>query len=253
MQRWRVIIAMMLLCAPMVATAQRHNFLSRAALDSLVNPTLSAKASGALRATAKSKNIGTISAEEVVKVSFTLRNATSTPVTITELRSSCSCLRVITKPTVVEPNATISVDAEFNPAGRNGSFSQNIILYTSLDTERPTERLTLEGEVRNGDEWLHLPERMGALRLSRKEVTLTTKGYERIIVANTSSQPIRLTAQPSLAGLEFRCEPEILEAGEEGNIALRYIGEARNLTTLLIVEGIAGRPTERMIKITIKQ
>ena len=253
MQRWRVIIAMMLLCAPLMATAQRHNFLSRAALDSLVNPTLSTKASGALRATAKSKNIGTISAEEVIKISFTLRNATSTAITITKLRSSCSCLRVVTKPTVVEPNATISVDAEFNPAGRNGSFSHNILLYTSLDTERPTERLTLEGEVRNGDEWLHLPERMGALRLSRKEVTLTSRGYERIIVANTSSQPLRLTAQPSLAGLEFRCEPEIIEAGEEGNIALRYIGEPRDLTTLLIVEGISGRPTERMIKITIKQ
>ena len=253
MQCWRVIIAMMLLCAPLMATAQRHNFLSRAALDSLVNPTLSAKASGALRATAKSKNIGTISAEEVIKISFTLRNATSTAITITKLHSSCSCLRVITKPTVVEPDATISVDVEFNPAGRNGSFSHNILLYTSLDTERPTERLTLEGEVRNGDEWLHLPERMGALRLSRKEITLTTKGYERIIVANTSSQPLRLTAQPSLAGLEFRCEPEILEAGEEGYIALRYIGEPRNLTTMLIVEGIAGRPTERMIRITIKQ
>lgn len=253
MQRWRVIIAMMLLCAPLMATAQRHNFLSRAALDSLVNPTLSAKASGALRATAKSKNIGTISAEEVIKISFTLRNVTSTAITITKLRSSCSCLRVITKPTVVEPNATISVDAEFNPAGRNGSFSHNILIYTSLNAERPTERLTLEGEVRNGDEWLHLPERMGALRLSRKEITLTTKGYERIIVANTSSQPLRLTAQPSLTGLEFRCEPEILEAGEEGYIALRYIGEPRDITTMLIVEGITGRPTERMIKITIKQ
>ena len=45
----------------------------------------------------------------------------------------------------------------------------------------------------------------------------------------------------------------IIEAGAEGDIIIKYRGEARNLATLLIIEGIAGRPTDRMIKITIKR
>lgn len=250
---WRVITAVVLLCMPLVTIAQSRSFPTRAELDSLVNPALSEKAKGVFRGEEKNKNIGTIGAESCVEVSFTLRNATVEPITITEIRSSCSCLKVATRPETIEPNAAITIDAEFNPTGRNGKFSQNILVYTNLDAVRPTERLTVEGVVKNSDEWLHLPEYMGVLRLSRKEITLTSEGYERIAVANTSSQPVRLTAKSPVAGLEFSTEPEIIEAGTEGDIIIKYRGEARNLATLLIIEGIAGRPTDRMIKITIKR
>lgn len=246
-------MVMILLCAPTMTMAQRGNFPTRQQLDSLVNPALSTKATGALRASDRDKNIGIIGAGELARVSFVLHNATAKPITITELRSSCGCLTVTTKPSTIEPHSAMTVDAVFNPAGRNGWFSQNILVYTHLDGSQPTERLIVEGTVINDDEWLHLPKHMGVLRLSRKEVTITTKGEERIAVANTSAQPLGLSAKTTIKGLTFRTEPEIIEAGKEGDIIIEYDGEPCNITTMLIVEGIAARPSERVIKITIKR
>lgn len=252
---WRVLITMVLLCYPIMAVAQR-DFPTREEIDASVNPELSDKARGALTATQRHINIGTIDAGELLKVSFTLHNTTSEPIAITELRSSCSCMRVITKPQVVESMGSIRLDAHLSTEGRNGGFRHTIFVYTALDSSNPTERLSIEGVVRNDDMWLHLPESMGDLRLTRKEMTITGRGEERIAVANTSTKPMRLKALSTVAGLCLRTEPEVIEAGAEGDIIITYkptkalVGD---LETMLIVEGVDALASERIIKIKIKR
>ena len=251
---WRGVITMMLMCMPLMVTAQRDVMLTRAQLDSLVNPTISTQAPDVLEVDAQHKNLGKIGAEDMINVSYTLRNTASYPVTITELRSSCSCLKVTSKPTTIEPNGTIRIEAQFNPTGRSGEFRQNIHLYTDLDSSYPTKRLSIEGIVENNDAWSYLPEYMGLLRLSRKEVIINSQGSERIAIANSGSKPLRLSAHSTLPGLQLRTEPEVLDPGTEGDMVISYIGElATTLSTMLVVEGVDAVAPQRVIKVTIKR
>ena len=235
------------------ASAQGRGFLSRAALDSLVTPSVSTKAMGILECKEGVVNVGTISDESVVEVRYLVRNTSNRSVVITQLRSSCGCLKVATSPTAIEPNGSVEVVANFDPKGRNSSFRYNILLYTELDNTYPSLRLTLVGEVESHDSWSHLPYRMGGLRLSRKEVTIDSNGEQRIVVANTSKTPIRLRGVATLEGITFRCYPEVIEADTEANIMIGYRGSVRDITTMIVVEGVECRPSERVIKVTIKR
>ena len=253
---WRY-IAVALMFIAVEAGAQERKVLSRAELDALVNPTLSEAAQGAIVAEPATRNMGEVADTERVNAYFTLRNTTSEAIEVTEVRASCSCLKVVTPITHIEAGESITLRAEFNPAGRNGGFSIPVLLYTTLDTKHPTVRLVVEGCVIATDEWAHLPQSMGALRLSRKSVTFSSDTRtERIAVANAGEEPLRISAKPTTEGIALRTEPEVLQPNAEGDIVITYAPSLRpkhDIETVIIVEGCGtARPTERMIKITIK-
>ena len=253
---WRY-IAVALMFIAMEAGAQERRVLSREELDALVNPTLSEVAVGAIVAEPATRNMGEVADSERVNTYFVLRNTSTEAIEITELRSSCSCLKVTTPITRIEAGESITLRAEFNPTGRNGGFSIPILLYTPLDTKHPTLRLTVEGSVVATDEWSHLPQRMGTLRLSRKSVVFDRNTRtERIAVVNVGENGVTLSAKPTAEGITLRTEPELLQPNEEGDIVITYspTQEAiRDIETAIIVEGCGtARPSERMIKITIK-
>ena len=251
---WQGLWLMFVLLMPTGVMAQRNNLLTRQQLDSLVNPAQSTKCAGTLVAEPATIDLGTIEGEDLINFSFKLHNTTEKAITITDLRSSCGCITLLTKPCVVESNATLNVEARFTPAGRNSSFRHTIKVYTALDSELPTERVTVMGDVVCSDEWYYLAERAGVLRLSRKWVTITGVGNERIVVANSSDNPLKITSRSTVAGLTLRCEPEILEPRSEGEIIISYSREVANeFNTMLILEGVDATPSERMIKVTIKR
>ena len=258
MQRWlRYLIAVLLIVATEAQAQERHT-LSRAALDSLVNPPLSTTARGSLLATPETFSFGEIGDQERVNAIFTLRNCTDEAIEIMQMRSSCSCLRLATTIERIEAGTSATLRAEFNPAGRSGSFSIPIFIYSALDTLRPTLRLVVEGRVVSTDEWSHLPVTMGQLRLSRSSVLFNDGATtERIAIANTSNRAMRLSAHTTLEGLTLRTEPEVLQAGEEGDIVISYAPKNNDIAeveTIVIIEGCGtARPSERMIKITIKR
>jgi hypothetical protein len=68
---------------------------------------------------------------------------------------------------------------------------------------------------------------------------------------------MRLSAHTTLEGLTLRTEPEVLQAGEEGDIVISYAPKSNDIAeveTIVIIEGCGtARPSERMIKITIKR
>ncbi len=256
MSMWRY-IAVALVFVAIEVGAQERKILSRAELDALVNPTLSEVAQGAIVAEPTTRNMGEVADTDKVNAYFTLRNTTTEAIEITEVRSSCSCLKVVTPITRIEAKESVTLRAEFNPEGRNGGFSIPILLYTPLDSAHPTLRLVVEGSVMATDEWAHLPERMGTLRLSRRSVTFDSNTRtERIAVANVGDTPIRLSVRPTTEGISLRTEPEVLMPNAEGDIVIIYspTTEPRHdIETAIIVEGCGtARPTERMIKITIK-
>lgn len=248
-------MALMLLAAE--AGAQESKIVSRTELDALVNPTLSEVAQGSIIAEPATRNMGKVADTATINAYFTLRNTTNEAIEVTELRSSCSCLKVVTPITRIEAEESITLRAEFNPAGRNGGFSIPILLYTPLDATKPTLRLVVEGTVTATDKWSHLPQSMGLLRLSRKSVTFSSDTRtERIAVANVGDTPLRISAKPTTEGITLRTEPEVLQPNEEGDIVITYLPTTEpkhDIETAIIVEGCgAARPSERMIKITIK-
>lgn len=252
--RLAYLVVMALAFMPLSLSAQSRGFLSREALDSLVNPPASDRATGALLSSHSTIDLGDIEGDEVVYFNFEVRNTTQRPVTITEFRSSCGCIKVQTKPQSIAPNATLRVSANFNPAGRSSSFRYRVNIYTDLDSELPTEQVMVVGSVINDDKWHHLPERAGVLCLSRREVSLTSRGEERIVVANSGDRVVTITAKSTVDGLSLRCEPEVLQPGQEGDIVIWYSGDlTTDLNTILVLEGVEASPVDRIIKVKLKR
>ena len=242
-------------------SAQLDRLPSRRELDSLVRPSLSTTAQRGVAAKKPTINLEEIDGREIIRVQFTLHNTTSSPVVITQFRSMCSCLKVLTRPTTLRPNESLNVEVEFNPAGRTSKFSTQVFVYTSLDAKYPPERLTLSGTVHSTNRYPHLAQRAGELYMSRKSVSLTDVKVgktrrEIITVANGSDTAMTLSAKPLINGLEFSVTPATLKPGEEGEIVISYTPKEplkRNIETMLIIEGCDGKPSERTIKVIIKE
>lgn len=247
---------------PVCASAQGRTTLSRAALDSLVNPALSTTAEGVLHSDMECIDIGTIEGGGRHEVCFTIRNISDEEVIIDRLRSSCSCLSIGTTPQHLDSGNSLDIEATLNTAGRSGRFSHNILIYTSKDKMLPTLRMRIEGEIINNDTWLHLPVEMGCLRLSRNSLVLDNirvgaRRSERIACANSGEHTLHISATSTIEGLTLRCEPEMLMPGAEGDIVVSYEPTVElpvpELRTALIVEGVEASPTQRMINITIRR
>ena len=257
MRRIALIIVVMSLSTALSAQI----FISRSALDSLTSPTLSTTAQGVLSVKERVRDVGKIEDSSPLRVSFTLHNDHSAAVTIMAMKTSCSCLRITSPRATLEPEESYTLTAELNTAGRNGEFSYDILIYTSLDEARPTERLSLKGEITSTTPFAHLPEAMGCLRLSRRSVTVegintTTTRREHIAVANGGNQPLCIEAQTTVEGLQLRCEPRVLESGAEGDIIVEYrprVMPTHDIETISIIEGVDAPAPQRMIRITIKR
>lgn len=248
------LLVAMLVFLPFSLSAQSNGFLSREALDSLVNPSNSKKGVGALALSHSTIDLGEIEESDVVYFNFELKNLMSKPIAITEFRSSCGCIGVQTRPQSIDPNGLLRVGAAFSPARRSGSFSYRVNIYTDLDGELPTEQVVVKGSVVSDDKWQHLPYSAGVLRLSRMDVELNSSGQERIAVANSSSEAITITATSTVEGLVLRCEPEILQPDSEGNIFIYYRGDITSeFKTMLILEGVEASPSQRIIKVKYKR
>ena len=256
----KVVVLAILLLLTLSVSAQ--GIISRSALDSLVRPQLSTIAKGALSLDQRVKDVGVIEDSSPTRASYTLHNELKEPITITNIKTSCGCLKVCSeRVTTIGIDESYKLIVEFDPSGRSGSFSYDISIYTSLDTTQPTERLTLNGEIRRTDIFSHLTEHMGALRLSRKSVRLdgvSCKATRReyIAIANGGARALRPTARATEQGLRLRCEPEVLEPGAEGELIIEYRPTSepqRDIETILIVEGVEASPSERMIRITLKR
>ncbi len=248
---YTAIAIVLMLCS--TASAQVLQSVDRELLDAMVKPTLSTEAAGAVKADSDILQMGTISDGVSYDLCFVVRNTSTRSVAITELRSSCSCLKLKTRPTLIKSGEQRRIEATFDPAGRSGEFSLNIDLYTSLDEGHPTERLTITGRVERSDKWSHLPESMGELRLSRRAVTIEHQGRERIIIANSGTTPLHLAATTAIEGLRLYTTPEVIAPGDEGEMIVEYRGTPIELNTTITIEGISGSASQRRVEVTIKR
>ena len=171
---------------------------------------------------------------------------------ITRTSSSCSCLRAEVDRTPVKAGEKSSITLQYDPRNRSGRVSQRVMIYTNLSEKLPTAVLTLEGEVRPlADRRGDYPYLRGELAL-RRDTIMAKKGEEiRVACMNVGTKPLRIVADSLLSGRNVVAytEPRVLQAGEEGDLVIRYKIDDRDSRPMphLYLTGLNLPPRQRCL------
>ncbi len=254
-----------MLCMMGVAGAQTSvPNLTRAQLDSVMNPTLHTEAEKVLRADRLSEDLGKLAeTDSPVSHTFRLRNVSDTPQRISQVRTTCGCTVAAYDTASVAPNEEMQITLTYNPKNRPGTIDVDAFVYLAGNDRQPMARLSFYGEVIDSDVWSHLPQAMGTLRLKRKEVRfagLPTGGKTtmRVLCANSGGKPLKLTSRilPPYAALHT--EPAVIAPGKEADLVVtidvdRLPKHDGPIRSSLIIEGVGGRPSERTLQLIIEK
>lgn len=275
MKRILSLLAVFFTLLPLPASGQVKR-LSREAIDSIRNSRLLVGNDSLLTFNIRTVDFGTIYETDTVKVfSYPFRNVSTERVVVKGLSSNCGCIYSYCENYELEPGEEGVVYVKFNPKGRSGTVDNTILVYAERgttfykaeenDTETvnvPVAKLALIGNVVDLDEWRHLPVSMGSnLRLKCRRVVFEpirsgTSPQMRIPCANVGKKNIRLSSKLLPDFAEFFTEPAEIAPGEEGDIVIRIDGdrlpERINESYSLLVDGIGGRVSDRMIEIRIE-
>lgn len=243
--------------------AQVNKRLSREAIDSIKNMKSLESNKAVLYFDKYTHDMGTVYESDSVQTAvFAFTNVSKEVVVITDIVTNCGCASSLCSKSIVAPGEKGTVTVKFNPRSRSGSVDTNAFVYTTLSSTLPTAKLTLLGNVVDMNEWSHLPCSMGSLRLKSKNVIFeqVKDGMQpqmRIMCANVGVSPLRIFSRilPEYASLTT--EPEELAPGEEGDIVIRIDGNklpADGANSFdIMVEGVEGRLSDRIIKVKIKK
>lgn len=238
--------------------------LSRAQIDSLVHPTLHAEGSKVLRADKLSHDLGKMKeTDAAVSRTFRLRNVSHAAQRISRVRTTCGCTVAAFDTMAIAPNEEATVVLTYNPKNRPGTIDVDAFVYVEGDDRQPMARLSLYGEVLDSDVWRHLPQAMGALRVKRKEVCFAElpasgKTSMRVLCANSGNKPLRLTSRLLPPYAEFRTEPAVIAPGEEADLVVtidvnKLPKQDGVVRASLLLEGVGGKPSERMLQLIIEK
>lgn len=258
----KLIAVMACLMAIQEVSAQR--LLSRAALDSLVNPPVMKGGNELLVFQNYSIDIGNINEGDApYVVTYKFRNMADKAICITGINTSCSCTQVQYPQHEIKIGKEDSLQLVFNPMNQTGRIDAYAYIYTDLSDTHPITKLSIKGFVSSTDDWRHLPHKIGALRLKRKEITFreVKKGLQpslRIVCANTGEAPLRLSADKLPEYIGFRTEPDVIEVGQEADVVITLYPDKlpeqlkRRCSSEIIIQGVDASITERIIKVNIK-
>lgn len=238
--------------------------LTREQIDSIMNPTLHAEASKILVADEASYDLGKLNETDgLVNHTFQLRNVSGKALRIGRVRTTCGCTAANFDTAAIAAGEEVLITLTYNPKNRPGTIDVDAFVYVEGYDRQPMARLLLYGEVLDGDEWRHLPEAMGSLRLKRKEVRFSElpaqgKTTMRILCANSGTKPLRLSSKICPPYASLHTVPEVIASGEEADLIIsidvdKLPAKEGELRAPLIVEGVGGKPSERTLQIVIER
>ena len=253
----------LLFAGNIVSLAQDKRFVSREALDSLMSPQVLPNGAAVLRFEALQKDFGVIyETDSPLAVDYHFVNVSGKPVAITRIATNCGCTVAEVGDSLLSPGEKGIIRIKFNPRRRSGTVDTNSFVYTSLSSKEPVARLTLLGNVIDNDEWNHLPCRMGALKLKRKDVAFEpvkagTKPQQRIPCANVGTVPLSLSSVVLPAFVSFNTEPSEIAPGEEGDIIITIDGDMLPPDVprcfKVVVDGLKGRISDRTLNVKLEK
>ncbi|MBR4995850.1 MAG: DUF1573 domain-containing protein [Alistipes sp.] len=187
------------------------------------------------------------------------RNGGDKPLTITSVRTSCSCLKAEAERKVVKGGEKATIAVAYYPKGHPGKVEQRIYIYTNLSDTTPTAVVKVRGEVQpSADRRGDYPFYRGALRLRQDTVVLDGDRRQEVRIAclNSSERAMRLSADTLLssAGITLRSEPAVLQGGAEGDLVVTYTprAEKQEKGLNLYIKGLALPLRERLIRVKFK-
>lgn len=254
----------MLWCAVAVGAQVPMANLTRAQIDSIMNPTLHAEAAKTLLADNSSYDLGKLSeADSPVARTFRLCNVSGRPLRISRVRTTCGCTAAAYDSALIAPGGEVMITLTYSPKNRPGTIDVDGFVYIEGCDRQPMARLSLYGEVLDSDAWRHLPQTMGTLRLKRKEVHFAElpaggKTTMRVLCANSGTKPLKLTSRILPPYASLHTVPAVIAAGEEADLIITIdVGKLPKkegvIRVPLIVEGVGGKPSERTLQLVIER
>ncbi len=162
--------------------------------------------------------------EENGKVScvFEFTNTGKTDLVLQKVRASCGCTTPEWTKEPVKPGESGVVKATYNASGRPGSFSKTITVTSNAGEKR----LSIKGEVIPKAQKVEdkYPHDFGGVRFMKKNVYFNTVFYpesktEKIEVINNGDKDAKVTFANAPKSMTIVCVPEVLKAGEKGEIS----------------------------------
>lgn len=246
------------------AQVQPQRVLTRAEMEALVNPPLLKGADRLLRFDSLRLHFGVLDEKAApVTVRYPFRNVSSQPVTLTRIATTCGCTVASFSKEPLAPGESSVITLTFRPANKAGTVDESAFVYATCSAKSPVAKLSLSGRVISADEWRHLPQAMGALRLSRREVVFeavqpSQTPSERVVCANAGSVPLKIRAQLIPPYAQVHTEPEVIAPGCEADLVITLDGSrlpkpsGQEWSFSIILDGVQGRPSQRTLEVTVK-
>ena len=261
----RVYILFCMLWSAVVGVAQTSmRNLTREQIDSIMNPILHAEAAKVLRADRTSYDLGRMSETDgPVNRTFNLCNVGDKALRISRVRTTCGCTAAAYDTMMIAPGKEAAITLTYNPKNRPGTIDVDAFVYVEGYGQQPMVRLSLYGEVLDSDEWRHLPQAMGTLRLKRKQVHFSElpvhgKTTMRVLCAHSGTKPLKLASRILPPYASLHTVPAVIAPGEEADLIVTIDVDklpkgTAEIQAPLIVEGVGGKPSERTLQIVIER
>ena len=173
-------------------------------------------------------DFGTIKeADGKVSTVFKFQNLGQQPLMLKNVSSSCGCTTPSYPREPILPGKGGEIKAVFDPANRPGRFIKHITVYTNASDQPIT--LEISGNVEKRPPTISdtYPYSFDGIRLNKSHISFLKmdKGEVKdniVKVINTTDKPVKLEFINTPEQISIRCEPQILQKDQEGQIYIKY-------------------------------
>ena len=188
-----------------------------------------------------------------------LRNLGVDTLAITQIKTTCGCLKAEVAKRVLAPKEEVAVALRYYPRGHAGRVRQRVLVYTNHSSAMPSAMLTLTGQVTaSEDRSDDYPYTRGVLRLRQDTLRLSgVKEAQRVAIMNGGSTELELSVDENFLpkGMKVCFEPSRLAPKAEGTMIVEY--EPTTETTpaklgKIYIKGLNLPPRQSAIDVILK-
>ena len=252
----REVIVAIMLCAAQLLSAQIRIIPQ----EKLLAAEPKAAENSSLQFATEEVNFGTIDEMSGVwQGSAVATNIGTEPISITQIKSTCGCLKAEMPKRVLAPKESVKVALKYYPRGHAGRVLQRVLLYANGVTEQPSAILRLRGVVTaSADRSDDYPYSRGVLRLRQDTVRLSgEREVLRLAFMNGGSTELKLAVNANLLpkGMKVRFEPSKVAPKGEGEMVVEYVPTTEKSPAVfgkIYIEGLNLPPRQSVIDVILK-
>ena len=188
-----------------------------------------------------------------------LQNMGADTLVVTQIKTTCGCLKAELSKRVIAPKETINVALKYYPRGHAGRVRQRVLVYSNRSSEKPSAVLTLTGMVTaSQDRSDDYPYTRGVLRLRQDTVRLSgEREVLRVAFMNGGSTELNLEVDANFLpkGVEVRFEPAKVAPKGQGEMVVEYTPTSETAPTTLgkiYIKGLNLPPRQSAIDVVLK-